>query len=302
MDYCIRLEKINKSFKTKHVVKDLTLDIPRGKITGFLGPNGSGKTTSMRMMCGLLRPDSGNGSCFGYDIFRQREKIKPLIGYMTQSFTLWENLSVKENLYFLAKLRNIPNARRQVARLIARFNLQRFDNVLTAHLSGGWRQRVSLAASILHSPKVILLDEPTAGVDPYARREFWKVLHELSNDGMTILVSTHYMDEAERCHHLAWMSYGRLLAAGTAETIIRSQGLTTFAVRGPTLTDLECALGELEPVEQTVIFSGTLYVTGKDYQSLHRALQQLPSAYAIEKTSTTLEDSFAHLMKKVMPS
>lgn len=302
MDHCIELYNINKSFGGKHVVKDLTLSIPTGKITGFLGPNGSGKTTSMRIMCGLLRPDSGHGTCFKHSILEQRNQIKSLIGYMTQNFSLWENLTVQENLIFLAKLRNIPFAQYRVNELIDDFKLERFRNSLTGSLSGGWKQRVSLAACILHSPKIILLDEPTAGVDPYARREFWKVLNELSMDGMTILVSTHYMDEAERCHHLTWMSYGHLLASGTAESIIQSQGLSTFAIKGPDLLGLEYHFSDIKEIEQTVIFSKTLYITGKKSDKLMSIIHELPDTYQVDKASTTLEDSFAHLMRKVVPA
>ncbi|APG19688.1 multidrug ABC transporter ATP-binding protein [Kosakonia radicincitans DSM 16656] len=301
MDYCIKLQNVNKSFGSRHVVKDLTLNIPTGKITGFLGPNGSGKTTAMRMMCGLLKPDSGSGSCFDFDIFKQRESIKPMIGYMTQYFSLWENLTVRENLLFLAKIRNIPQPIKRVEELINEFALQRFRDVLTHHLSGGWKQRVSLSASILHDPKIILLDEPTAGVDPYARREFWKILHYLSSKGMTILVSTHYMDEAERCNHLAWMSYGNLLASGSAESIIQSQGLTTFAIKGPNLHDLEYRFSDIDEIEQTVIFSNTLFVTSKQSNTLNTIVGALPDNYHVEKTATTLEDSFAHLMKQAVP-
>ncbi len=302
MDYCIKLQNVNKTFGTKHVVKDLTLNIPTGKITGFLGPNGSGKTTAMRMMCGLLRPDSGSGICFDFDIFKQRESIKPMIGYMTQYFSLWENLTVRENLLFLAKIRNIAQPTERVEKLINEFSLQRFRHVLTRHLSGGWKQRVSLSASILHDPKIILLDEPTAGVDPYARREFWKILHYLSGKGMTILVSTHYMDEAERCNHLAWMSYGNLLAAGSAESIIQAQGLTTFAIKGPDLQALEYRFSDIEEIEQTVIFSNTLFVTSKKSNTLNTIVGALSDNYHVEKTATTLEDSFAHLMKQAVPA
>lgn len=298
MDYCISLKNVNKYFGGRHVVKDLSLKIKRGKITGFLGPNGSGKTTSMRIMCGLLRPDSGTGSCFNFDIQRQRKKIKPLIGFMTQNFTLWENLTVYENLMFLAKLHCVDNAVQRVSYLIDEFDLSCFKNVLTTHLSGGWKQRVSLAACMLHSPKIILLDEPTAGVDPYARREFWRILHNLSESGMTILVSTHYMDEAERCHELAWISYGKLLACGTANTIIQSQGLTTYAIRGPDLSGLECRLSVEQGIEQTAIYSNTLYITGKESKQIESSLTFLSDSYHIEKAATSLEDSFAHLMKK----
>ncbi len=298
MNNCIQLENVNKSFKNNHVVKNLTLNIPQGKITGFLGPNGSGKTTSMRMMCGLLEPDSGAGKCCGYDIFSQRKQIKPLIGYMTQHFTLWENMTVRENLLFLARIHRTGKPRQRVEKVITQFGLHTFQHTLTRHLSGGWRQRTSLAASILHDPKIILLDEPTAGVDPSARREFWKILHNLSDDGMTVLVSTHYMDEAERCQYLAWMSYGTLLIAGNAEQIIQAQGLCTFSVKGPDLAKLEYILSEHTSVEQTAIFSNTLYVTSQYPDELSLYLHTLPACYRLEKVDTTLEDSFAHLMNK----
>lgn len=298
MEYSVCLEHINKSFGGRHVVKDLSLNVRRGKITGFLGPNGSGKTTSMRMMCGLLKPDSGHGTCFGYDIQRQRKNIKPLVGFMTQKFTLWGNLTVRENLLFLARLHNIADLQRRVMQLIDSFNLTRFSDVLTAHLSGGWQQRVSLAACMLHSPQLILLDEPTAGVDPHARREFWRVLHSLSDNGITILVSTHYMDEAERCHELAWISYGKLMASGTADAIIKAQGLTTWAIRGPALSDIEHRLSLEHRIEQTTIYSNTLYITSPQSIPVEDLIGSLPGQYHIEKAATSLEDSFAHLMKK----
>ena len=298
MAYCISLEQINKSFAGRRVVKDLSLNIRRGKITGFLGPNGSGKTTSMRIMSGQLRPDSGSGTCFGFDIQRQRQKIKPLVGVMTQHFTLWENLSVRENLLFLARLHGVARPQQRVAGLIDAFNLGHFTHALTGHLSGGWKQRVSLAACMLHGPQLILLDEPTAGVDPSARREFWRVLHALCADGITILVSTHYMDEAERCHELAWIAYGELMAAGTASAIIQSQGLTTWAIRGPCLSEVEHRISQDPCVGQTTIHSNTLYITSQQSGKLEHLLQWLSGQYQIERTATSLEDCFTHLMQK----
>ncbi|WP_366509454.1 ABC transporter ATP-binding protein [uncultured Pluralibacter sp.] len=298
MDYAIALERVSKSFGKRQVVRDLSLNVRRGKITGFLGPNGSGKTTSMRIMGGLLKPDSGGGSCFGYNIRSQRGRIKPLVGFMTQKFSLWEPLTVRENLLFLARLHAIADPQRRVSQLLEAFSLTGFADALAAHLSGGWQQRVSLAACMLHSPQLILLDEPTAGVDPHARREFWRVLHALAQQGITILVSTHFMDEAERCHELAWIAGGSLLASGTADTIIAAQGLATWAIRGPALSDIEYRLSLSQSVEQTSIYSNTLYITCPQSSPVESLLGGLPRSYRIEKAATSLEDAFAHLMKK----
>lgn len=295
---CIELKDVNKYYGKRHVVKDLTLVVPRGKITGFLGPNGSGKTTSMRMMCGLLKPDSGCGSCFGFDIFSQRHLIKPLIGFMTQHFTLWEMLTVRENLLFLAKIRRIEMAKGRVDEVIAQFNLQRFEHTQTRYLSGGWRQRTSLAACILHQPEVLILDEPTAGVDPSARRDFWKILHNLSAQGMTILVSTHYMDEAERCQFLAWIAYGTLLAVGSGEEIIAAQGLRTLAIRGSDIVNVEYRLNQRGLVEQTTLYGNTLYATCETEEQLKICQQFIPDQYSTQQVATSLEDCFAHLMQK----
>lgn len=297
---CIQLKEVNKYYGKRHVVKDLTLTVPRGKITGFLGPNGSGKTTSMRMMCGLLKPDSGRGSCFGFDIFSQRHRIKPLIGFMTQHFTLWETLTVRENLLFLAKIRRIDGAERRVNEIISQFELKRFEHTQTRYLSGGWRQRTSLAACILHRPEVLILDEPTAGVDPSARRDFWRILHTLSAQGMTILVSTHYMDEAERCQFLAWIAYGTLLAVGSSDEIIAAQGLHTLAIKGEDIVSVEYMLNQRALVEQTTLYGNTLYATCQTEEQLNVCRQIISENCSTQYVATSLEDCFAHLMKKGM--
>lgn len=302
MEYSIELHNVDKSFGNRRVVKDLTLSIPAGKITGFLGVNGSGKTTLMRMMCGLLKPDNGSGRCCGFDIFSEAEQIKPLIGDMTQYTSLYETLTVRETLECLAKSRNVAYAKSRIDELMSDLSLRRFSNESVLHLPGGWKQRVSLAASLLHSPKIILLDEPTAGVALTARRIFWEALDTLSDKGITILVSTHYMDEAERCHNLAWMAAGKLLTSGPVKTVMRSLGLTTFAIKGPDLNNLKGQFSAINDVEQTVIFSNTLYVTGRQCDELLSVIRMLPERYKVEKASATFEASFNHLMANALPA
>ena len=219
--YAIDVDRLNKHFGDKHVVKDVSLRVARGEIFGFLGPNGSGKTTSIRMMCGLLTPDSGSGTCLGYDIVRDSAQIKRRVGYMTQRFSYWEDLSIRENLDFVARVYGCPTARRP-SRAHSTAGLASRADQLTGALSGGWKQRLALAACMLHGA-LLLLDEPTAGVDPAARRDFWEELHRLAAQGISVLVSTHYMDEAERCHKLAYIAYGELLAQGTSAEIVASQ-------------------------------------------------------------------------------
>ena len=220
MDYAIDVTGINKYFGDKHVVKDLALKVPRGQIFGFLGPNGSGKTTSIRMICGLLTADSGSGTCLGYDVMKQSADIKREVGYMTQRFSLWEDLTIGENLDFIARMYGMRNRAAAVRQAVDKLGLTGRQDQLAGTLSGGWKQRLALAACLLHEPRLLLLDEPTAGVDPKARRDFWDELRELTGKGMTVLVSTHYMDEAQRCDQLAYIAYGKLLAVGTAAELI----------------------------------------------------------------------------------
>ena len=220
--YAIDVAGLNKSFGGRRVVRDLSLKVPRGQIFGFLGPNGSGKTTSIRLICGLLTADSGSGTCLGYDVMKQSAEIKREVGYMTQRFSLWEDLTIRENLDFVARMYGMARRREAVAEAVAKLGLESRQNQLAGSLSGGWKQRLALAACLLHSPKLLLLDEPTAGVDPKARRDFWDELRALANQGITVLVSTHYMDEAQRCDQLAYIAYGKLLAVGTAAELISS--------------------------------------------------------------------------------
>lgn len=297
-DLCIDVESLNKYFGEHHAVKDFSLQVTKGEIYGFLGPNGSGKTTSIRMMCGLITPDSGSGSCLGMNIFTEREKIKKKIGYMTQYFSMWGNLTIRENLMFIARLYSLDQRVARVDRALSELGLLSRQHQLAKVLSGGWKQRMALAACMLHEPVLLFLDEPTAGVDPKARREFWQMLHQLSDRGISILVSTHYMDEAERCHKVAYLSYGRLLANGSISSIIAAQNLITVRTSGPGLTALENQLQSLPDIEQTVIFGNQLYITSRDETKLLSTLFDFTQkGYEFCRVDTNLEDAFAYLMK-----
>ena len=298
-DVVIDVRGLNKHFGENYAVKDLALTVRRGEIFGFLGPNGSGKTTSIRMLCGLLTPDSGEGTCLGHDILTDTKSIKREVGYMTQAFSFWIDLTIRENLRFIARMYGMKESDDRIERAIAELGLKDRANQLAGALSGGWKQRLALAACLLHDPQLLLLDEPTAGVDPKARRDFWDELHALAARGITVLVSTHYMDEAERCHKLGYILDGRLLAQGTAQEIIESQTLYTWSVTGEELPDLEKRLRDLPEVEQVTAFGNTLHVTGTDRGALKRALE--PSmrepARDWQAAKPGLEDVFIHLMR-----
>jgi ABC-2 type transport system ATP-binding protein len=296
----IDVRDLNKRFGEKHVVRDFSLQVGRGEIFGFLGPNGSGKTTSIRMLCGLLTPDSGSGTCLGYDVIRETEQIKREVGYMTQRFSLWEDLTIRENLDFIGRMYGMHDRRRKVARALDDLGLAPRQNQLAGTLSGGWKQRLALAACMLHEPKLLLLDEPTAGVDPKARREFWQEIHALAASGISVLVSTHYMDEAERCHRLAYISYGSLLSTGTVEEVIAAQPLATWIVAGEGLAELEVRLRGLPGIAQITPFGTTLHVTGTDEAELERAIEPFrdDARYRWQRGKPTLEDVFIHLMDR----
>ena len=294
----IDVRDLNKHFGDKHVVRNVSLQVRRGEIFGFLGPNGSGKTTTIRMVCGLLTPDSGTGTCLGFDIRRESAKIKRQAGYMTQKFSYWDDLTIRENLDFVARMYGMPHRRKIVAETLAELGLADRAEQLTGALSGGWKQRLALAACMLRRPQLLLLDEPTAGVDPSARRDFWEELHRLAAQGISVLVSTHYMDEAERCHKLAYIAYGELLAQGTAGEVTAAQGLSTWAVHGDDLGPLAAALRDRPGVEQTALFGATLHASGRDGAALERTLREATAGTAcrLERTDTGLEDVFIHLM------
>ncbi len=290
---------INKHFGDKHVVKNLDLRVRQGEIYGFLGPNGSGKTTSIRMLCGLLTPDSGSGTCLGLDVLKDSAAIKRQVGYMTQRFSLWDDLTIGENLDFVARMFGVARRREAVARSLDDLGLASRRDQLAGTLSGGWKQRLALAACLLHEPRLLLLDEPTAGVDPKARRDFWEEIHRLSAAGITVVVSTHYMDEAERCHRLAYIAYGTLLAAGTAAEIVTARGLSTWQIDGAELNGLGEALRGLPGVELVASFGATLHVCGRDAALLEASLAGFLRGRALTMTAVapTLEDAFIHLMQ-----
>jgi ABC-2 type transport system ATP-binding protein len=296
----IDVRGLNKSFGDKHVVTDLSLQVQPGEIFGFLGPNGSGKTTSIRMLCGLLTPDSGSGTCLGYDIRTESALIKRNVGYMTQRFSFWDDLSIRENLDFVARVYEMPERSEAVQQALQDLGLRARAEQLAGELSGGWKQRLALAACMLHQPRLLLLDEPTAGVDPTARRDFWEELHRLAAQGISVLVSTHYMDEAERCHKLAFIAYGKLLVQGTAAEVVHSQQLSTWTIEGEHLSEFSHQLQGKPGVDQTVVFGSALHVTGHDTAALERTVSDAARAAGLkaEPVSTGIEDVFIYLMNR----
>jgi ABC-2 type transport system ATP-binding protein len=294
----IDVRGLAKSFHGRRVVDDFTIRVGRGEIFGFLGPNGSGKTTTIRMLCGLLTPDAGSGSCLGYDIVRETAAIKREVGYMTQKFGLYEDLTIRENLDFIARLYRVPARANAVREAIGRLGLEHRQQQLAGELSGGWKQRLALAACLIHAPQLLLLDEPTAGVDPKARRDFWEQIHALAAGGMTVLVSTHYMDEAERCHKLAYLAYGRLLSQGTAEEMVQRSGLVTWSVSGPKLAGVAAELRGRPGVEMVVPFGAALHVSGTDAARLEAGLAPYfgRADLAWTRAEPGLEDIFIKLM------
>ena len=299
----VDVQGLSKRFGPRHVVKDLSLRVNRGEIYGFLGPNGSGKTTSIRLMCGLLTPDSGAGTCLGFDVIRQSHQIRQHVGYMTQRFSLWEDLTIEENLDFVARMYDMPQRSKAVAQAINELNLQERKTQLAGSLSGGWKQRLALAACLLHQPKLLLLDEPTAGVDPQARRDFWEHLHRLVDQGITTLVSTHYMDEAERCHRLAYISNGELLFTGGVQELIQAQQLHTWQVSGAQHQQLSDLFTHLPGVTQVTSFGNELHISGADATLLAQSVQRVCQAHQLQARASqpTLEDAFLHLTQKAKP-
>jgi ABC-2 type transport system ATP-binding protein len=299
-DIAIDVKGLTKSFGGRTVVQNLSMQVKRGSIYGFLGPNGSGKTTTIRMLCGLLTPDSGTGTCLGYDIRRDADKIKLRVGYMTQRFSLYQDLSVRENLEFVARLYGIPNARGAARDMINRLGLSGREEQLAGELSGGWKQRLALGACTLPSPRLLLLDEPTAGVDPKARRDFWNEIHALAAEGLTVLVSTHYMDEAERCHEIAYIAYGNLLAHGTVEEVIANSALSTWNVTGDELNGLAAELTGKPGIDMVAPFGTSLHVSGRDHAALEASIAPYreQANWRWQKSEPSLEDVFIDLMNR----
>ena len=296
--FAIDVKGLSKSFGNKKVVDNFDVRVPKGKIYGFLGPNGSGKTTTLRMICGLLTPDEGEGTCLGLDIRKQALEIKKRTGYMTQKFSFWEDLSIRENLKFVADIYGLDRVNVRVDEALEHLNLKDRQKQFAGQLSGGWKQRLALAACILHDPEVLLLDEPTAGVDPKARREFWDEIHHLAANGLTVLVSTHYMDEAERCHAIIYMSYGKLVTQGTVQDVIKGAGLTTWAVSGPDLMSLAAELQTNPTVKTVAPFGDSLHVSGTDREKLEEALTPYftRQGYQWHEQSPSFEDVFIRYM------
>ncbi|MBR0847022.1 ABC transporter ATP-binding protein [Bradyrhizobium diazoefficiens] len=295
----IDVRGLTKLFGGREVVHDLSMQVKRGSIYGFLGPNGSGKTTTIRILCGLLTPDSGEGTCLGYDILRDAEKIKRQVGYMTQRFSLYQDLSVRENLEFVARLYGLRDPRGAARDMIRRLGLSGREEQLAGELSGGWKQRLALGACTLPSPQLLLLDEPTAGVDPKARRDFWNEIHALAADGLTVLVSTHYMDEAERCHEIAYIAYGHLLTHGTVEEVIAGSKLTTYTVTGD-LNGLTAALSGKPGVDMVAPFGTSLHVSGRDVAALEASIAPWREKGDLHwhRSAPSLEDVFIELMSR----
>jgi len=298
MDAIIDVRGLTKRYGGRTVVDHVDMQVARGRIYGFLGPNGSGKTTTIRMLCGLLTPDEGSGTCLGYDLRKESRKIKRQVGYMTQKFGLYEDLSIEENLSFIARVYEVPDAAARVDDMLQRLGLAGRRAQLAGSLSGGWKQRLALAACLLHEPQLLLLDEPTAGVDPKARRDFWDELHELAAGGLTVLVSTHYMDEAERCHQLAYIAYGKLLAQGTADQLIAGAGLVTWSLEGPALAAIARALRASDALN-VASFGTALHVSAASAAALGAALAPYRgTGIAITPVATSLEDVFIALMQR----
>lgn len=294
----INVAGLSKSFDGKRVVDGVDLRVRKGEVFGFLGPNGSGKTTTIRMLCGLLTPDAGEGTCLGFDVMNESMEIKKRVGYMTQKFSLYEDLTIEENLLFVARMYEVSDPKGMCSEALENLGLTSRRKQLAGELSGGWKQRMALAACIMHSPDLLLLDEPTAGVDPKARRAFWDEIHQLAAGGMTILVSTHYMDEAERCHRLAYLSYGEMLAHGTPQNLIDQSGLITWRVVGENLQELARQLLRYPGVETAAPFGSRLHVSGANKEMLEKAIKpyRYKNPKAWQRITPGLEDVFIHFM------
>ena len=298
----IDVRGLRKSFGARKVVDGLTLTVPEGEICGFLGGNGSGKTTTIRLICGLLTPDGGEGTCLGLDILRDAERIRRQVGYMTQRFSFYGDLTVEENLDFVARLYQLPARQKAVHDIMDRMELANRANQLAQELSGGWKQRLALAACVLHQPRLLLLDEPTAGVDAKARREFWDLIADLAAGGITVLVSTHYMDEAERCHRVVYLSGGKLIVQGSAESVVRDAHLAVFEAVGGNLGTLVRRARAAPGIESATVIGRALRVVGTDQATVEQATRKLtePGVHW-SAVPARLDDVFIHLLSEEGP-
>lgn len=291
---------LRKSFEGRIVVNDIDLHVNKGEVFGFLGPNGSGKTTTIRMLCGLLTPDAGQGTCLGYNILTESAKIKERVGYMTQKFSFYTDLSVEENLNFVAAVYGLDRRKKRIQQIMEEMGLFERRTQLAGELSGGWKQRMALAACLLHEPDLLLLDEPTSGIDPIARREFWDKIHALSEQGITTLMSTHYMDEAERCTRLAYIAFSELIITGTVSDVIASTKLKTWEIKGDITTQLLQQVKKIDAVTQAALFGRQIHICGFQRQKIEDGLNRLAAHYNIrwQEIEPTLEDAFISLVEK----
>jgi ABC-type multidrug transport system ATPase subunit len=292
-DYVIDVHGLCKSFGGRRVVDELSLQVAEREVCGFLGANGSGKTTIIRMLCGLLKPDSGTGTCLGLDIVRDATALRRQVGYMTQRFSYYDDLTVTENLDLVAGVYELPNPRTAVRDIIGKMELGFYADQLAGNLSGGWKQRLALAACVLHRPKLLLLDEPTAGVDAKARREFWDLIHDMAGEGLTVLVSTHYMDEAERCDRIVYLANGRIVVEGDALEVAKRSGLITYDGTGEHIEEAARRIRGMSGVESAGVFRRALHVAGTDRVALERTLTQFGDLQWRE-VEPRLEDVFIH--------
>jgi ABC-2 type transport system ATP-binding protein len=297
-DFVIDVHGVTKKFGGRTVVNNIPMQVRHGEIYGFLGPNGSGKTTFLRMLCGLLKPDAGSGKCLGFDFRTQSSEIKKQVGYMTQRFSFYEDLTIEENLDFIARIYGVPQRKAAVEKSLERLGMTKRRKQLAGELSGGWKQRLALSACLIHEPQLLLLDEPTAGVDPKARRDFWDEIQQLAGGGLTVLITTHYMDEAERCNRVAYISYGNLLASGTVDEVLKNSKLTTWEVTGGNLHEFAEKIRGKPGVEQVVAFGSTLHVSGLDAEKLRASVSPLITGdYHWTQIQSGLEDVFISLME-----
>ena len=302
-DLVIDVRDLQKSFGAHKVVHGLDLQVAAGEVCGFLGANGSGKTTTIRMLCGLLTPDGGSGTCLGFDIIKDADQIKRRVGYMTQRFSLYEDLTVFENLDFVARVYQLRNRRQAVQKIMERMGLAGRADQLAGHLSGGWKQRLALAACVLHEPKLLLLDEPTAGVDAEARREFWDLIHDMAGEGLTTLVSTHYMDEAERCERIVYLSDGHIVAQGTPDQVARNSGLVTYEATGEAVDEAARRLRQMPGIGAAAVFGRSVHVAGSNRAALERTIAEFDDdSLAWHEVEPRLEDVFIHLLSQARVS